>query len=109
MNVMITARHCEVPAPVQERAERLMRRMERFDPRVQVIEVIFEADAGAFQAEARVSIAGGPTVIAQGTDRTVRGALDRMVDRLQRQLRKGRDRERNHQADRIDPQVTAVA
>ena len=109
MNVMITARHCEVPAPVQQRAEKLMRRMQRFDPRVQVIEVIFEADAGAYHAEARVSIAGGPTVIAQGNERTVRGALDRMADRLQRQLRKGRDRERNHQTDRIEPQFTAVA
>lgn len=97
MNVTITTRRCTIPTPIQRRTEELMRRMRRFDQRILAAEVTYTLDGGEYQAEARISVAGGPTVVARGADRTARGALDRMAERLGRQLRRGRERDRLHQ------------
>lgn len=108
MNVIITTRQHGVPAPVRQRAERNVLRLLRFDPRIQEAEVIFDIDAGIHRAEARLTIAGGPMVIAHGDARDFGAALDRMTPRLKRQLRKGRRRQRARRTDGLEKEVTAT-
>lgn len=92
MNVIINARHCTPPKSVKDRARVRVRRLSRFEPRVGDAEISFEVDHGEHRVEARLSVAGRPTVIARSGGETFDAALGLTVDRLGRQLRRKRSR-----------------
>jgi ribosomal subunit interface protein len=94
MQITISAPHCTVPEPIRQQAEALLGRLARFEPRLFAIDVCFDLDHGRHRVEARLSVAGGPLVVAHGAGESFRVALDRVVERLARQLRRRRDRRR---------------
>lgn len=87
MEVTITARHCEIPASLRERAEARVRALARYEPRATVGDVIFDLDHGVSRAEVKLLIPGTATV-AHGSGGSFREALDAAVDRLSRQLKR---------------------
>ena len=94
MEVTITARHCSIPDPVRERTSRLIARLERYEVRATSAIVNFEADHGARGVEARIAVAGGPPLVAHAEGPTFRSALDGAFDRIERQLKRRRQRVR---------------
>lgn len=94
MNVMITARRCTVPAPVIRRAEARLRNLTRFEPRILGVEAIFELDHGRHTAEARITVAGGPLIVARGTGEGFGEALDQLIPRVRRRLQSRREKRR---------------
>lgn len=107
MRVQITARHCELSDAVRERAESQMARLTRYDPRLSAAEVIFDEEKHARKVEAILSVHGGAPVVARAEDREFRNALDKVVDRLSKQLRRTRDQIVDHQAPGLaaDPEL----
>lgn len=101
MDISITARHCTVPESVRSRAQERMRRLTRYDPRIASASVSFATDHGRMRAEARLAAAGGHVMVAGGDGDTFRMALDRAADRLARQLRRARKRDRDHRAAKL--------
>jgi ribosomal subunit interface protein len=101
MQVNITARHCNVPQGVRVAAEQRLQRLERYEPRVDNAIVEFDSDAGNKQVETRVFVKGSHSIIAHGTGDTFRTALDKALDRLTRQLRRRRERVRNHKSVKL--------
>ena len=97
MRVQVTKRHCEVPDRVISRAEDRLRRLERFEPRLSAADVTFTEERSARFAEARLSIDGSDTVFAKGEGPEFRAAVDVLLDRLSRILRKRRERRTDHQ------------
>jgi ribosomal subunit interface protein len=98
MEVTITARHCTVPPATRRAALLRLNRLQRFEPRGATAIVNFESDHGEKHVEARLSVHGRPAVIARGSGPNFRVALDRSVEKLERQLRRNRARIRNHRA-----------
>jgi ribosomal subunit interface protein len=98
MNVSITARHCTVSERTRTEAQDRLRRLQRFEPRLANAEVEFEDDHGTKQVETRIFVAGSHSIVAHGSGDTFRTALDRSIDRLTRQLKRRRDRLRDHKA-----------
>lgn len=98
MRVQITARHCEISDAVRQRAESQMQRLTKYDSRVSSAEVIFDEEKHNRKVEAILSVDGGSAVVASAEDREFRPALDKVVDRLGKQLRRTRDRIVDHQA-----------
>lgn len=99
MRVQITARHCEVSDAVRERAEEQMERLTKFDSRLSSAEVVFDEEKhGRKKVEGILSVDGAPPVVARAEDRDFRSALDKVVDRLSKQLRRNRDQLVDHQA-----------
>lgn len=94
MEITISARHTTIPATLHDHAERLARRLDRFGPRAATIAVSFETMNGIRTAEARLSAAGGPPMIAHGSGPTYRNALNQAVERIERQLKRRRQRRR---------------
>jgi ribosomal subunit interface protein len=107
MNITMSALHCTLPAPVRRHAEARLERLARFEPRIQGIDVTFEKDHGLHRVEARISVAGGPIMVAHGTGDGFRAAIDRIVDRLGRQLKRRRERRLAHRSAG-SPQGAAV-
>lgn len=97
MRVQITARHCEVSDTVRERTEALLGKLRKYDPRVSSAEVVFEEERHARKVEAVVSVDRDEPVVASGEGGDFTGALDQMVDRLSKILRRRRSQVRDHQ------------
>lgn len=106
MQVIVSARHCEVTDQLREVVETQFRRLSRFEPRVSRVEVTLLEEKNHCEVEATLSVEGADLLYASAHAPDFRTAVDRAVDRLGRQLRKVRSRRKNHQAtprDRIIP------
>lgn len=100
MQVTISSPRCTVPEPVLQLADKQFRKLQRYEPRLQSADLRFDLDHGLHRVEARLSVAGAPLIVGHGTGESFRTAVDRVIDRLSRQLRRRRER-------RIDPRSAA--
>jgi ribosomal subunit interface protein len=94
MEVTISGIHTTIPETLHDHAQRLARRLDRYEPRAATMVVHFENVNGIRTAEARLAAAGGPPMIARGTGPTYRNALNQAVERIERQLKRRRQRRR---------------
>ena len=101
MNVSISTRHCSVSERTRTEAQERLERLQRFEPRLANAEVEFDNDHGTKHVETRIFVAGSHSIVAHGSGDTFRTALVRSVDRLARQLRRRRDRVRDHKAPKL--------
>jgi ribosomal subunit interface protein len=99
MDVTITARHCTISNGIHEETLRRVRRFDRFRARITAVHVYFDADHGQKTCEARLSMAGGPPLVARSAGPTFRDAVDQTIDRLERQLKRQRDRRRRRRSN----------
>lgn len=101
MQVNITARHCNVPGRVRAAATERLQRLERYEPRVQQAVVEFDLDHGDKLVETRIFVAGSHSIVAHGSGDTFRSALDKSIHRLTSQLKRRRDRIREHKSVKL--------
>ena len=101
MNVSISTRHCSVSERTRNEATERLRHLQRYEPRVANAEVEFDDDHGTKQVETRIFVTGSHSIVAHGSGDTFRTALDRSIDRLTRQLKRRRDRIRDHKAPKL--------
>lgn len=92
MDVTINARHCTVPDSLKNQAAQRFSRMERIDRRITTATLVFDEAAGVRRAEARITIPGGSLLAGHGQGPTFRSAMENALSRLERQLKRSRDR-----------------
>jgi ribosomal subunit interface protein len=97
VRVRITERHVQVPRETLERAEKRLTSMSKYHPRASAAEVVFSEERANRNVEIIVHVDGAETVVASVQDTDFRVALDRVLDRLARKLRKQRERRTDHQ------------
>lgn len=78
-----------------------MTRLTRYDERLASAEVVFDEEKHNRRVEAVLSLDGAPPVVARAEGPEFRVALDRVVDRLGRMLRKSRAQFTEHQGPRL--------
>jgi ribosomal subunit interface protein len=88
MDIIITARHGEVPEALRLRAEQVVTRLARFAHRPTGANITFDAEHQRALAELRLTAARGVLYVASGEAADHRTALDRAVSKLRRQLDK---------------------
>jgi len=96
--VQISARHCDVPADVLERTEAQVASLSKYSPRASAAEVVYMEEKLTRIVEIIMHIDGGEPVVARGEGDEFRSALDQVIDRMSRQLRRQRERRTNHKA-----------
>jgi ribosomal subunit interface protein len=101
LRVQVAARHCEIPDSVRTRTEEQIERLAKYDPRVGSAEVVYEEEKRVRRVEVILSILGGEPVVARGEGEEFRTALDKVVDRLGRILRRQRSQAKDHQGPRL--------
>ncbi len=94
MRTTVTARHCEIPDELKERAEDLLTKVSKFANRPQHAQVIFDADHGRKVVELHLSLARGRVKIAADEADDFQSALDGAVQKLRSQLGKNAPRRR---------------
>jgi ribosomal subunit interface protein len=92
MDITINARHCKVPESLRNQASQRLSRLTRIDRRLTAATLVFEVENMERRVEARVAVAGGPPIIGNGTGPTLRGALDAALTRVERQIKRRRER-----------------
>ncbi len=96
MRVQIAARRCEIPDTVRARTEEQIGKLLKYEPRLSGAEVVFEVEKHLKKAEAVLSVDRGEPVVAKGEGSEFREALDQMVDRLSRILKRRRSQVKEH-------------
>jgi ribosomal subunit interface protein len=98
VRVQIATRHCEVSDSTKARAEELVRKLPKYDPRVSGASLVFEVEKHLKKVEGILSVDRDEPVVAHGEGDDFRGAVDQMIDRLSRRLRRLRSQRIDHQA-----------
>jgi ribosomal subunit interface protein len=97
LRVQITARHCEIPADIRERTEVQVASLGKYSPRASAADVVYTEEKLDKVVEVIVHVDGGEPVVATGRDADYRTALDQVVERAGRMMRKQRERRTDHQ------------
>jgi ribosomal subunit interface protein len=92
MDVTINARHGRVPDSLRNQALQRFTRFERLDRRITGGTLVFDGTPNGNQVEARLSVAGGPPLVSNASGTTPRAAMDGALDRLERQIKRRRQR-----------------
>lgn len=92
MDTTVTARHCEIPAAVRERARMVMERVAKVAHRPQRAEVIFDVDRQRKRVELKLHLPRGSTRVATAEAADFRTALDRAAAKLRRQVQRTNSR-----------------
>lgn len=106
MRIQVAARHCDIPDSVRKRTEEQVARLAKFDPRVGSAEVVFEEEKRVRKVEIILTVDRGEPVVARAEGEEFRTALDKVVDRLGRILRRQRGQANNHKGPRLSEGVT---
>lgn len=108
MRVQITSRHTDISDAVMVRTRDQLQKLTRYDPDLRAAEVIFDLNKRNKSVEAVLHIDGREPKVATGEGDTFEGALDQLVDRLARMLRRGRDQRRDHQGPKLSEGVSGM-
>lgn len=95
MQLTITGHHVEVSAALRAYVTEKMQRLVRHFDQVQSVDVILKVDKLDQIAEATVN-AGGRTLFANDAAPDMYAAIDGLADKMDRQVRRLKDRLRDH-------------
>jgi len=101
LRIQVAARHCDIPDSVRKRAEEQLARLAKYDARVAAAEAVFEEERRVRKVEVILTVERGEPVVARAEGEEFRTALDKVVDRLGRILRRQRGQATNHKGPRI--------
>jgi ribosomal subunit interface protein len=101
MEVVVTARRCEVTDRFREHVEEKLARLEKHDHRIMRVHVEIDCEANPRQHDQAVHIeltafSKGPVIRAEAAADHQMAALDLALDKMASQMRKAADRRRVH-------------
>ena len=103
MRVTVTARHITLPAALKEAARDKAEHLEHYFDHLTKLEVVFDKDGGvAFGCEMIAHAVRGHVIVCHATKETALAALDVVVNKMERQLTRFKERliGRHHRAGR---------
>ena len=104
VRILITARHVEVTEDVREYINEKANKLPRYYDRIHEIEVILDHESEQFTAEMIVRADQKHTLVASETGPDTFALVDTITSRLERQLKKLKEKRRNHKHDgKVNP------
>ena len=88
MKMTVTARHCDIPDDLRDRATELVEKAAKLAARPHRAEIIFDEDHQQKIVELQLYLAGGQVRVCTAEASDFRTALDRALDKLRNQLDK---------------------
>jgi ribosomal subunit interface protein len=85
----VTARHCEIPDDLRDRAVENAAKLAKIAHRPSRMEILFDDDNHRRQVELKMWMPRGQLLVATGEAADFKTALDRAVEKLRSQLDKG--------------------
>lgn len=104
MHYRITGKQIDIGESLQIQVQdQLGATVEKYSGRPTDATVTFSKDAHEFVCESTVHLSTGLTVSAKGHDTEIYGALDRVVEKVDKQLRRYKRRLKDHHKERTSP------
>jgi len=98
MEVRITSRHTTLSESLRARTEELLSKLDKYDARASVIEVVFDEEKNTKKVEGIVHVDRSAPIVATGEGEEFTEALSQVNERLGRQLRKLHEQTKDHRA-----------
>lgn len=98
MQTNITGHHIEVTPALRAYVTEKLQRISRHFDHVISIDVILKVENHQKYAEGKINIGGGKPLFAQENDDDMYAAIDGLIDKLDKQVRRHKDRIRGHHA-----------
>lgn len=95
MNVTVSGRHMSVSDSLKRYCLEKAEKLERFFNRIQAIDVVLDGQAGMHTAEIIVHADGNQPFVASERQEDVYAAIDILIDKLERQLTRHKEKLRN--------------
>ena len=95
MRIHVTGRHVDVTEDVKDYVESKAGRLPKFYDRIHEIEVVLDHESGQFTAEMIVRADHKHTFVARETGPDTFALIDLVVEKLERQLTKHKEKNRN--------------
>ena len=100
MQINITGHHIEVTPALRAYATEKLQRITRHFDHVISIDVILKVEKNVKHAEGKINAAGAPKALfAQDTNDDMYAAIDGLADKLDKRVRRHKDRLRGHHAN----------
>ena len=99
MDIQITGRHVNVPEDVREYIHAKIGKLPRFYDRIHGVDVVLDHESEQFTTEVIVRADQRQTFIARETGPDTFALVDLVVDKLERQLRRHKEKLRDHKHD----------
>ncbi len=97
MQLSVTGHHVEVSAPLREYVANKIEKIERHFDHVSDVHCILTVEKLRHKAEATINVNGG-TIYADATEEDMYAAIDGLVDKLDRQVKKYKEKLADHHA-----------
>jgi len=104
MNVSITSRHYKAPQDIKEYVEQKVEKMSKFHNGIVGCEVILERGHDDESVEIRLKTPG-KTLRVKETSNDMTKSVDLAVDRLERQLKKHKQKTRDHDRQTVSDAI----
>lgn len=101
MQINLTGHHVEITPALKDYLNSKMERIERHFDHVTDIHCILTVEKLQHKAEARVNVSGG-SLFADSTEEDMYAAIDGLVDKLDRQIKKHKEKLTDHHARESD-------
>ena len=95
MQINLSGHHVDITTPLREYVNSKMERLERHFDHVTDIHVVLGVEKLRHKAEATMHISGGD-IFANAVEENMYAAIDALVDKLDRQLKKHKEKVTNH-------------
>ena len=97
MQINVSGHHIEVTDSLRQYVETKLERLERHYDQITNVHVILRVEKQGQKAEATIRIQGGD-IFAEAESDTLYAAIDMLVDKLDRQLIKQKEKMKDHKA-----------
>ncbi|MBS3733763.1 MAG: ribosome-associated translation inhibitor RaiA [Phycisphaerae bacterium] len=97
MNVEIKARHMDVTDAIRDYGETKLAKLPRFYNKIQSMEMILDFEAEKALAEVVVTAKRKATFVGSERNDDMYAAIDQAVHKVEQQIRRHKDRVRDHQ------------
>jgi len=99
VQITVTGRHVDLSSDIREYAEEKSGKLTKFYDRIHEIEIIFDHESEQFTVDMIVRADRKHTFVASETGPDTFVIIDTVVDKLERQLRRHKEKNRNHKHD----------
>jgi len=96
MQVVLSTRHGEISERESQDIREQCQRLSRYEPRLSRLEVTLSDEKNRWEVEALAHVDRSDSVHAHAEGGDPRTAVDAMIDRMTRQLKRSRERRRDH-------------
>jgi len=100
MQINLTGHHVDITPALKDFVQNKLKRVERHFDHLTNVQVILTVEKLRHKAEATINVSGAQ-VYADATEENMYSAIDGLVDKLDRQIRRHKEKTKNHHARKV--------